>query len=211
MAPIAYQENCARCHPLFFDERIEQAAPHAKPEAVRAFVQQALLGYIQQHPGDISKPDSAFRRVPLNFPRPAGAAGAQRAGVGRAARRRRRAPALEQDLRRMPRAARRPHQRRPAVLREDRHHRAVDAARRVRPCAAPDGDLRRLPRRAGQHEDVGRAAAEPGRLRDLPCAVKRRRVTVLRVPPVSRLDQGAPGEHRPFPSRISNSSISEDP
>ena len=71
MAPITFQENCARCHPLFFDERIEQAAPHAKPEAVRAFVQQALVGYIQEHPGDISKPDSAFRRVPLNFPRPA--------------------------------------------------------------------------------------------------------------------------------------------
>jgi predicted CXXCH cytochrome family protein len=33
-------------------------------------VLQALVGYIQDHPADISKPDSAFRRVPLNFPRP---------------------------------------------------------------------------------------------------------------------------------------------
>jgi predicted CXXCH cytochrome family protein len=71
MAPITYQENCASCHPLFFDERIDQAAPHAKPENVRAFVQQALIGYIRANPGDISKPDAAFRRVPLNFPRPA--------------------------------------------------------------------------------------------------------------------------------------------
>ena len=70
MAPITYQENCARCHPLFFDERIEQAAPHARPDAVHAFVQQALAGYIQKNPGDINKPDAAFRRVPLNFPRP---------------------------------------------------------------------------------------------------------------------------------------------
>ena len=70
MAPITYDQHCARCHPLFFDERIEQAAPHVKPEHVRAFVQQALVGYIREHPGDISKPDSAFRRVPLNFPRP---------------------------------------------------------------------------------------------------------------------------------------------
>jgi hypothetical protein len=70
MAPVTYEQNCARCHPLFFDERIEQAAPHAKPEAVRGFVQQALLGYIRDHPGDISKPDSAFRRLPLNFRRP---------------------------------------------------------------------------------------------------------------------------------------------
>ena len=70
MAPITYQENCARCHPLFFDERIEQAAPHVKPDAVHAFVQQALAAYIQKNPGDINKPDAAFRRVPLNFPRP---------------------------------------------------------------------------------------------------------------------------------------------
>jgi predicted CXXCH cytochrome family protein len=71
MAPVTFQENCARCHPLFFDERIEQPAPHDKPEIVRAFVEQALAGYIRQNPGDINKPDSAFRRVPLNFPRPA--------------------------------------------------------------------------------------------------------------------------------------------
>jgi Cytochrome c7 and related cytochrome c len=70
MAPVTYERNCARCHPLFFDERIERAAPHQKPETVRAFVQQALVGYIRENPGAISKPDSAFRRVPLNFPRP---------------------------------------------------------------------------------------------------------------------------------------------
>jgi predicted CXXCH cytochrome family protein len=70
MAPITYAQNCASCHPLFFDERIEQTAPHQKPETVRAFLQQALGAYIQQNPDDISRPDSAFRRVPLNFPRP---------------------------------------------------------------------------------------------------------------------------------------------
>ena len=70
MAPITYAENCASCHPLFFDERIEQAAPHAEPASVRAFVQQALIGYIRENPGDISKPDADFRRMPLNFPRP---------------------------------------------------------------------------------------------------------------------------------------------
>jgi predicted CXXCH cytochrome family protein len=71
MSPITYQENCARCHPLFFDERIDQAAPHAKPDAVHSFVQQALLTYIRNNPNDINTPDTAFRRVPLNFPRPA--------------------------------------------------------------------------------------------------------------------------------------------
>jgi hypothetical protein len=70
MASVNYEQDCARCHPLFFDERIEQAAPHVEPVKVRAFVQQALLGYIREHPRDMSTPDSAFRRVPLNFPRP---------------------------------------------------------------------------------------------------------------------------------------------
>jgi predicted CXXCH cytochrome family protein len=70
MAPVTYQQDCARCHPLFFDERIEQAAPHAAPDVVRAFVRQALAAYIRESPGDITRPDAAFRRVPLNFPRP---------------------------------------------------------------------------------------------------------------------------------------------
>ena len=70
MAPIAYQRNCASCHPLFFDERLDAVAPHAEPAAVRVFVRQALTGYIRANPGDISKPDTAVRRVPLNFPRP---------------------------------------------------------------------------------------------------------------------------------------------
>ena len=70
MAPATYDQTCARCHPLFFDERIEQPAPHVDTIKVRAFVQQTLAAYIREHPDDMSKPDSAFRRVPLNFPRP---------------------------------------------------------------------------------------------------------------------------------------------
>jgi hypothetical protein len=70
MAPISYQQQCQRCHPLFFDERVDRAAPHDTPDKVRAFVQQALTDYIRQNPRDISRPDAEFRRVPLNFPRP---------------------------------------------------------------------------------------------------------------------------------------------
>jgi hypothetical protein len=70
MAPIAYQQQCARCHPLFFDERIDRAAPHDTPEKVRAFVQHALADYIRQNPNDMSRSDDEVRRVPLNFPRP---------------------------------------------------------------------------------------------------------------------------------------------
>jgi predicted CXXCH cytochrome family protein len=70
MSPATYQRTCAGCHPLFFDERLDAAVPHAEPAVVRTFVRQALTGYIRANPGDIAKPDAAVRRVPLNFPRP---------------------------------------------------------------------------------------------------------------------------------------------
>jgi hypothetical protein len=71
MAPISYQQQCARCHPLFFDERIDRETPHDTPEKVRAFVLQALADYIAKNPADLTKADADVRRVPLNFPRPA--------------------------------------------------------------------------------------------------------------------------------------------
>lgn len=70
MAPVTYKDQCARCHPLFFDERIEAQAPHADPAAVRAFVAQSLQAHIARNPGALHEPDPPPRRVPLNFPRP---------------------------------------------------------------------------------------------------------------------------------------------
>jgi predicted CXXCH cytochrome family protein len=70
MAPITYRQQCARCHPLFFDERVPQEAPHDTPEKVRAFLQQSLAGYIRQNPKEMTRSDNDVRRVPLNFPRP---------------------------------------------------------------------------------------------------------------------------------------------
>ena len=70
MAPITYTNDCARCHSLYFDARIDARAPHDKQEVVRAFVKASLENYIAQHPGEIGKPDSFVIRVPLNFPRP---------------------------------------------------------------------------------------------------------------------------------------------
>jgi hypothetical protein len=70
MAPIRYRQQCARCHPLLFDERIDREAPHDTPENVRAFVRQALAAYIQRNPNDLTRPDDDVRRVPLNFPMP---------------------------------------------------------------------------------------------------------------------------------------------
>jgi hypothetical protein len=70
MAPVNYYADCARCHPLFFDERIDARVPHDRQPAVRDFMKASLDNYIARHPDEIDKPDDLFRRVPLNFPRP---------------------------------------------------------------------------------------------------------------------------------------------
>ena len=70
MKPIEFETQCARCHQLFFDERIEAAAPHDEPAVVRAFVERALTDHIAKNPGDVSRVDGPPRRLPLNFPRP---------------------------------------------------------------------------------------------------------------------------------------------
>jgi hypothetical protein len=69
MASISYEGQCARCHQLFFDERLDATAPHEDPSVVRAFVAQSLSEYITANPRAMSEPDGPNRRIPLNFPR----------------------------------------------------------------------------------------------------------------------------------------------
>lgn len=70
MSPPDYTSQCARCHPLFFDERIDVEAPHEQTPKVQAFVEQALRAYITAHPSEITRPDPPPRRLPLNFAQP---------------------------------------------------------------------------------------------------------------------------------------------
>ena len=69
MATVKFDQQCARCHPLFFDERIDRPAPHGYPQATLAFVDKALRDYITANPDAISQRDTPDRRLPLNFPR----------------------------------------------------------------------------------------------------------------------------------------------
>ena len=70
MTPITFQGQCMRCHPLFFDARIDRQAPHDVPETVRPFVLQTLVEYARRNPTAMMQSDDDARRVPLNFPRP---------------------------------------------------------------------------------------------------------------------------------------------
>ena len=69
MASVSFDRQCARCHPLFFDARIEQPAPHGHPKEAWPFVDKALRDYITANPRAITERDDPNRRLPLNFPR----------------------------------------------------------------------------------------------------------------------------------------------
>jgi hypothetical protein len=53
MAPVRFATACASCHSLGFDKRIDEAAPHDKPEIVHEFVVKKFQTYIAAHPGEL--------------------------------------------------------------------------------------------------------------------------------------------------------------
>jgi hypothetical protein len=53
MAPVKFANACAGCHSLEFDKRIEEQAPHDKPEIAHAFVVKRLQEYIAEHPSEM--------------------------------------------------------------------------------------------------------------------------------------------------------------
>lgn len=57
IAPIDYQKHCAECHPLSFDSRFAEPAPHMKPEIVIDFVTAKFKEYIARHPEEVRMVD----------------------------------------------------------------------------------------------------------------------------------------------------------
>jgi hypothetical protein len=53
MAPVKFATACASCHSLGFDKRIEEAAPHDKPEVVHEFMVKQFQAYIAGHPNEL--------------------------------------------------------------------------------------------------------------------------------------------------------------
>jgi len=72
MEPINYERHCAACHPLQFDRRISEPAPHKEPKVVYDFVAQKLTAYIAAHPSEIPLVDEPDKVLPSRPPqRPA--------------------------------------------------------------------------------------------------------------------------------------------
>jgi hypothetical protein len=62
MQPVKYAEACAWCHPLYFDKRITDSAPHDKPEVVRAFVVKKFQEYLAKNPNAWREPEVVQER-----------------------------------------------------------------------------------------------------------------------------------------------------
>ncbi len=54
MVKVGFEKSCQSCHSLEFDTHIQKEAPHASPEVVRAFVQQEITSFAQQHPDAVA-------------------------------------------------------------------------------------------------------------------------------------------------------------
>lgn len=63
MQPVDYQKSCADCHPLLFDRRFDEPAPHKKPEVVLDYVTSRFTEYIARHPEEVHMADPADPRI----------------------------------------------------------------------------------------------------------------------------------------------------
>jgi len=63
-APVKYSQACAWCHPLYFDKRIADAAPHDKPEIVQAFMVKKFQEHLAKNPGAWREVEAPERRIP---------------------------------------------------------------------------------------------------------------------------------------------------
>jgi hypothetical protein len=80
MAPVNFEKHCMSCHPLEFDRRFKDPAPHKEAKVVQAYLIDQYTNYIALHPDEVHErvqlnpalpPDSLNRVAP---PAPANAA-----------------------------------------------------------------------------------------------------------------------------------------
>ena len=63
--------QCSSCHPLTFDRRFAEPAPHATPETVHAFLVQKFSAWIAAHPEELRAANTAGIRIPGSAAQPA--------------------------------------------------------------------------------------------------------------------------------------------
>jgi hypothetical protein len=64
MDPVNYYAQCSACHPLTFDRRFAEPAPHATPETIHAFLVQKFSAWLADHPEELRAANAANIRIP---------------------------------------------------------------------------------------------------------------------------------------------------
>ncbi len=69
IAPTNFEKHCMNCHPLAFDKRFKDPAPHKETKIVEEYVIKAYTDYIAEHPNEVHEPvklnpDLPMRPVP---------------------------------------------------------------------------------------------------------------------------------------------------
>lgn len=73
MAPVNFEKHCMSCHPLSFDKRFRDPAPHKETAIVDAYVRKRYTDYIAQHPGEVHRQVQLYPELPARpIPRPPG-------------------------------------------------------------------------------------------------------------------------------------------
>ena len=71
MDPVNYYAQCSACHPLTFDRRFAEPAPHATPEIIHAFLVEKFSAWIAAHPEELRAANTADIRIPGSPAQPA--------------------------------------------------------------------------------------------------------------------------------------------
>lgn len=56
MEPVNFDKDCMSCHPLTFDTRFKDPAPHKEAKVVQAYLMDQYTRYIAAHPNEIHEP-----------------------------------------------------------------------------------------------------------------------------------------------------------
>jgi predicted CXXCH cytochrome family protein len=64
MAPVTFEKHCMSCHPLLFDSRFTDPAPHKETGIVEQYVIAQYTAYIAKHPNAVHEPVRLNRDLP---------------------------------------------------------------------------------------------------------------------------------------------------
>jgi hypothetical protein len=71
IAPTNFEQHCMSCHPLVFDKRFKDPAPHKETAVVEAYVIKTYTDYIAAHPNEVFEPVKLNPDLPMRPQPPA--------------------------------------------------------------------------------------------------------------------------------------------